>query len=166
MFGSGEITLVTFCDPVILANIVCAPRMSPMYCSRCANELHNADFCSKCGQQVGATSITAKPKAPVVRGGFIAALLVVLFTLAGGAYLANQSAHANDKTNIESVIRTDFEKRGFTVEQVSLIKESDRRFSGFVRFRKSSGLLSKVQLSKNCIATVDADSSQYIWGCK
>ena len=140
-----------------------------MYCSRCANELQNdSDFCSKCGQQVGAAPVNAKPKvkAPLLRGGFIAALLVVLVTLAAWAYLANQSARAGDKTNIESVIRTDFEKRGFTVEQVSLIKESDRRFSGFVRFRKSSGLLSKVQLSKNCIATVDADSSQYIWGCK
>ena len=89
-----------------------------MFCSRCANEVQNgSEFCSKCGQQVGAAPINAKPKVktPLVRGGFIAALVVVLVTLAGWAYLANQSAHAGDKTNIESVIRTDFEKRGFTV---------------------------------------------------
>lgn len=138
-----------------------------MYCSRCANALHNgSDFCSKCGQQAGAAAINAKPKAPLVRGGFITALLVFLFTLAAGAYLVNQSAHAKDTTNIELAIRTNFEKQGFTVEQVSLIKESDRRFSGFVKFRKSSGLLNKVQLTKNCTATMDADSSQFIWECK
>ncbi len=71
----------------------------------------------------------------------------------------------NDIVNTESAIRTDFEHRGFTVEQVSLIKESDRRLSGFVRFKKSAGLLRQVQL-KNCIATMDADSSKYIWECK
>jgi hypothetical protein len=138
-----------------------------MYCSHCANQVQNdSDFCSKCGQQVSATAINAKPKAPIVRGGFIAALLGVLFVLAAWAYLANQRARAADITNVESSIRTDFEKRGFTVEQVSLIKESDRRLSGFVKFRKSAGLLSNVQLTKNCVATGDADSSKYIWECK
>lgn len=138
-----------------------------MCCSRCANELQNAEFCSKCGQQAGAAlPINAKPKTPLVRGGFIAALLVVLLAMAAWAYLANQSMHANDKTNIEMAIRNDFAKRGFTVEQISLIKESDKRFSGFVKFRKSSGLLGKVQITKNCTATVDADSSQSIWECK
>jgi len=81
-----------------------------MYCSRCANELHNAsDFCSKCGQQVGAEPINTKPKAPLVRGGFVAALLVLLFTVAAGAYFANRSAHALDITKIESEIRTKYE---------------------------------------------------------
>jgi hypothetical protein len=138
-----------------------------MYCSRCANEIHNSsDFCSKCGQQVGAAPISAKPKAPVVRGGFIAALLVLLLVLAAGAYFANQSVHALDITKIESEIRTKYESQGFTVEQVSLVRESERRLSGFVRFRKSAGLLSKVQLSKDCIVNMDADSAKYIWECK
>ena len=138
-----------------------------MYCPGCANELQNgSDFCSKCGKQVGAAPINTKPRAPMVRGGFIAALLVLLLALAAGAYFANQSIHPGDKTTVEAAIKTDFEKRGFTVEQVSLIKESDRRWSGFVKFRKSAGLLSRVQMTKNCLATMDADSSQYIWQCK
>jgi hypothetical protein len=47
----------------------------------------------------------------------------------------------------ENDIRAQYEKQGFTVEQVNLVKESDRRLTGFVNFRKSSGLLSKVQMS-------------------
>jgi len=72
----------------------------------------------------------------------------------------------DDIAKTEADIRTDFEQRGFTVEQVSLIKESDRRLSGFVKFRKSSGLFSKAQLMKNCTATMDVDSAQHIWECK
>jgi hypothetical protein len=72
----------------------------------------------------------------------------------------------NDIANAESAIRTDFERQGYTVEQVSLIKESDRRLSGFIKMRKSAGQLSKIQLTRNCVATMDADSSKYIWECK
>jgi hypothetical protein len=71
-----------------------------------------------------------------------------------------------DIDKVEMAIRADFAKRGFTVEQVSLIKESDRQLSGFVKFRKSSGLLSNIQLSKNCVAIMDADSGNYIWNCE
>ncbi len=101
------------------------------------------------------------------RGGWMkplplcAALIFLLLLLAS----CTSRFSENDIVNTESAIRTDFEHRGFTVEQVTLIKESDRRLSGFVRFKKSAGLLRQVQL-KNCIATADADSSKYIWECK
>ncbi len=72
----------------------------------------------------------------------------------------------DDIAKTETDIRTNFEQHGFIVEQVSLIKESDRRLSGFVKFRKSSGLFSKAQLMKNCTATMGVDSAQYIWECK
>ena len=70
-----------------------------------------------------------------------------------------------DIAKTETDIRTNYEQRGFIVEQVSLIKESDRQLSGYVKFRKA-GLFSKVQLSRNCVATMDADSGKYIWECK
>jgi hypothetical protein len=70
-----------------------------------------------------------------------------------------------DIAKTEADIRTGFEQRGFIVEQVSLIKASDRQLSGFVKMRKA-GLLSKIPLTKNCVATMDADSSKYIWECK
>jgi virulence-associated protein VapD len=70
-----------------------------------------------------------------------------------------------DISKTETDIRTNFEQHGFIVEQVSLIKESDRRLSGYVKMRKA-GLFSKIPLTKNCIATMDADSSKYIWECK
>lgn len=73
--------------------------------------------------------------------------------------------HQGDIAKTEADIRTNFEQRGFIVEQVSLIQDSDRQLSGFVKFRKA-GLFSKIQLSENCTATMGVDSSrQYIWKC-
>ncbi len=94
-----------------------------------------------------------------LRAGFI--VLVLVFA----ASCSSSRFSGKDITNAESSIRTDFEKRGFIVEQVSLIKDSDRQLSGFVKMRKS-GLLSNIQLTKNCNATMDTDSSKYIWECK
>jgi|HubBroStandDraft_5_1064220.scaffolds.fasta_scaffold354647_2 hypothetical protein len=137
-----------------------------MYCSRCAAELQEGSgFCSKCGQQVGATP-NAKTKPPLVRRGFIVALAILLLFIAGGIYLASRSVRSEDTANITAAIKRDFEKRGFTVDQINMVRESDTRLSGFAKVRKSSGLLSNVELTKNCVATKDMDSGRYIWECK
>lgn len=70
-----------------------------------------------------------------------------------------------DVTSAESNIRTEFEQKGFIVEQVSMVKDSDRQLSGFVKMRKP-GLFSKIELTKNCTATMDMDSGKSIWECK
>ena len=57
-----------------------------------------------------------------------------------------------DVAKTESDIRTQYENQGFTVEQVNLVKESDRRLSGFVKIKNSSGLFNPT-LMKNCVAT-------------
>ena len=95
-------------------------------------------------------------------------LCAVLVVLAFGTFTTACSSKFNEAQTLgaENDIRAQYEKQGFTVEQVNLVKESDRRLSGFVKFRKSAGLLSKVQITKNCTATMDADSSRYIWECK
>jgi hypothetical protein len=98
----------------------------------------------------------------IVGGVFVLYVLAVLAC----AYWHSSMFNRGDTAKAETAIRTNFEQRGFTVEQVSLIKESDRRLSGFVKFRKSSGLFSKVELKKDCVATMDADSRNYIWECK
>jgi hypothetical protein len=90
--------------------------------------------------------------------GFILLLVSIACT--------SRQFHEKDIAKTETDISANFEQRGFTVEQVNLVKESDRRLSGFVKFRKSSGLFSKAQLSKNCVATMDADSGKWIWECK
>jgi hypothetical protein len=41
-----------------------------------------------------------------------------------------------DVTKTESDIRTQLEQKGFVVEQVSMIKDSDRHLSGFAKVRK------------------------------
>jgi hypothetical protein len=86
--------------------------------------------------------------------------------LASVACSSSPKFKEEDIAKTETDIRTHFEQRGFTVEQVSLIKESDRRLSGYVKFHKSTGLLSKAQLHQDCTATMGVDSPQYIWECK
>ncbi|MFZ1007659.1 MAG: hypothetical protein WAN65_12530, partial [Candidatus Sulfotelmatobacter sp.] len=63
-------------------------------------------------------------------------------------------------------IRTQFEQKGFVVEQVNMIKDSDRHMTGFARMHKPGLLLGKLDVTKNCTATMDADSSKSIWECR
>lgn len=95
-------------------------------------------------------------------------LCAVVILLAFALFTTSCSSRFNEAQTLgaENDIRAQYEKQGFTVEQVNLVKESDRRLTGFVKLRKSAGLLSKVQMTKTCIATMDADSSRYIWECK
>jgi photosystem II stability/assembly factor-like uncharacterized protein len=70
-----------------------------------------------------------------------------------------------DVTKAQEEITHDYQNKGFEVEQISLIKDSDRHLSGFVKFRKASGFI-RPQLVKKCAATMDQDSGKYIYGCQ
>jgi hypothetical protein len=70
-----------------------------------------------------------------------------------------------DVTKAQEEITHDYQNKGFEVEQVSLIKDSDRHLSGFVKFRRASGII-RPQLTKTCSATMDQDSGKYIYGCQ
>jgi hypothetical protein len=70
-----------------------------------------------------------------------------------------------DVTKAQEQITNDYEIKGFEVEQVNLIKDSDRHLSGFVKLRKASGI-SRPQLIKNCAATMDQDSGKAIYECQ
>jgi|SRR5579862_274954 len=91
---------------------------------------------------------------------------VVVLLLAAVACSSSPKFKEEDIAKTETDIRTHFEQRGFTVEQVNLIKESDKRLSGYVKFHKSSGSFSKAHLHQDCTATMGVDSAQYIWECK
>lgn len=71
-----------------------------------------------------------------------------------------------DVQRTEADIRTGYEQKGFIVEQVSMIKDSDRHLSGFAKIRKPGVILSKLEVTKNCTASMDADSGRSIWECK
>ncbi len=70
-----------------------------------------------------------------------------------------------DITKAQEDITRDYQNRGFEVEQVSLIKDSDRHLSGFIKLRKASGII-RPQLTRACSATMDQDSGKYIYGCQ
>jgi hypothetical protein len=70
-----------------------------------------------------------------------------------------------DVAKAQEEITHDYQNRGFEVEQISLIKDSDRHLSGFVKFRRASGII-RPQLTRSCSATMDQDSGKYIYGCQ
>jgi hypothetical protein len=71
-----------------------------------------------------------------------------------------------DVEQTESDIRAQFEQKGFIVEQVSMVRDSDRHMAGFARMRKPGLILSRLDLTKNCTATKDETSGRSIWQCK
>jgi hypothetical protein len=71
-----------------------------------------------------------------------------------------------DVTRTESEIRAEFEQKGFVVEEVNMIKDSDRHLSGYAKVRKPGLILGKLEIMKNCTATMDTDSGKSIWECK
>jgi hypothetical protein len=70
-----------------------------------------------------------------------------------------------DVTRAQTDIKSNYENQGFEVQQVALIKDSDRHLSGYVKFRKASGII-RPQLTKNCVASMDVDSGKSIWQCR
>lgn len=70
-----------------------------------------------------------------------------------------------DVTRAQADIKSHYEDQGFEVQQVNLIKDSDRHLSGYVKFRKASGII-RPQLTKNCVASMDVDSGKSIWECR
>lgn len=74
-----------------------------------------------------------------------------------------------DVQKTEADIRAKFEEKGAIVEQVSMIRDSDRHMSGFAKMQvKQVGLLHTklIEVNKNCTATMDETTRQFIWECK
>ncbi len=92
--------------------------------------------------------------------GLLLAAVTVLATTACSAKYTQA-----DVARTEAEIKADFEQKGFVVEQVSMVKDSDRHMTGFVKGHKADGLFSKLELTRNCSATMDADSGKSIWEC-
>ena len=93
-------------------------------------------------------------------------IAIVAFMFVISATACNSKFSDADVTRTESDIRTQFEQRGFVVEQVNMIRDSDRHMSGFAKVKKPGLLTGRLELTKNCTATMDEDSGKSIWQCK
>jgi PBP1b-binding outer membrane lipoprotein LpoB len=82
-------------------------------------------------------------------------------------FLASCSSGFRDAEiqNVKKDIQSKFESEGFTVTEVSLIRESDFKLTGFVRVEKKI-LVVPLKLTKNCTVTMDNTSRQTLWECK
>jgi hypothetical protein len=78
------------------------------------------------------------------------------------------SAHYTeaDVARIDSQIKSDFEQKGFVVDEVNMIKDADRHMKGYAKVRKLGLFTSNLQINKNCTATMDTDSRNTLLECK
>jgi hypothetical protein len=93
--------------------------------------------------------------------GALVLLLAVFTTACNSSPQFNQLA----VTRAENDISLQMAKKGFTVEQFGLVKESDRRLSGFIKVKKTTGLV-RPEITKHCTADMDKDNGSFIWECK
>lgn len=91
--------------------------------------------------------------------------VVILVALAGGAYLLLQESRSftnADITEVQSVIREEFEKRpGVEVSSVTMTKESAKKLTGYVSLKVNG-----VSLSRPCFAIYANDKYEYTWQCQ
>jgi PBP1b-binding outer membrane lipoprotein LpoB len=88
----------------------------------------------------------------------LASLTLILTACSNGFSNADVEAVKKD-------IKTKFESEGFAVTEVSLIRETDYRLTGYTKVEKKV-LLVPLRLTKNCTVTMDQQSRQYLWECK
>lgn len=66
-----------------------------------------------------------------------------------------------DIASMKASMRAEYTKRGLTVGEIHMVRESKRKMVGFVHV--SSGELSA---DKHCTATMGDDDRNYIWSCE
>jgi hypothetical protein len=71
-----------------------------------------------------------------------------------------------DVQHTEADIRTQFEQKGFVVEEVNMVVDSDRHMTGYARMRKPGLLTGKLDITRNCTASRDENSGKGFWQCK
>jgi len=146
-------------------------------------DLHREKDCPYCGEQVLSAAVKCKHCGSAIGGapgaiknqfamrpGF-AVLGGILLTMFGVGFVYNYSRTGTANgigfsdqavASIESDIRDEFAKRrGITVEDVQMIRESPRKLTGFVRAKGPFG----VSINKSCTATM-GDDGRAIWDCK
>jgi hypothetical protein len=139
-------------------------------CPYCSEQvLMAAVKCKHCGSTIGGPTGAIKGHfkmrpAFVVIGG----ILVAIFG-AGLAYNWEKTGTPSGigftdaaVTSIEQDIRDEFaERRGITVEDVQMVKESPRKLTGFVRIKAPF----VGSINKQCTATMGEDGRS-IWRCQ
>lgn len=72
----------------------------------------------------------------------------------------------SDIADVQTRIKQDFEKKGFTVLEIKMSRGSEDTLGGFVRLRKNVPNIGDMDFSKVCTATKNPNTSQYSWKCE
>jgi len=71
----------------------------------------------------------------------------------------NPGFQQEDIEILKRTVRAEFEKQGFTVSEVTFIKESSTKLTGIAKLR-----MGEIDAIASCTATM-GENSQYIWKC-
>jgi hypothetical protein len=83
-----------------------------------------------------------------------------------GSLLGCSSGFSDQEiSQVRTSIKDHFEQKGFTVTEISLVKESNETLSGFVRLSKTVPQVGDMDFSKVCTARMDQHSSRFTWDC-
>lgn len=100
--------------------------------------------------------------APIIQGGFTDADIRACENSIRDKYL-EQLRNSSSEVEKQQVAS------GSTTVEAHMIKVGDRRLEGFVKFTlrdEESKKLGLSEITETCQATMEMNSSQYIWGCK
>jgi len=91
-------------------------------------------------------------------------VLGLCFIFLGGC---SHGFREEDVAAAKTSIQNDFQNKGFTVEEVVLVRDSDNtKLSGYVKLQKKLPLLKPIEITKPCTATMDAGNGSYFWECR
>ncbi len=104
-----------------------------------------------------------------MRPAFAVILGIMLFIIVCGVFynwkqtgtLSGHGYSKDDVTRVEQSIRTELSKEnGFKVEEVTMILESPKKMTGFVKLQTPFG-----SIHKSCTSIL-GDDATYVWECK
>jgi PBP1b-binding outer membrane lipoprotein LpoB len=95
------------------------------------------------------------------RAFFVAVVLALL--------LSGCSKGFDNDANVESAkktIRTMWEKDGFTVTEVAMVRENANKLTGYVKLEKKVSILPTLKVTKTCTATMDTGGDKFLTHCE
>lgn len=146
--------------------------MALMKCPECEREISDkAEKCPHCGNPLGVAQVPpqASAKSQERSKTHPVAWIVLALLIGGAVWLWHSSDGFNSEANVDAAkktIRTMWEKEGFTVTEIQMVRETSKKLSGYVNLEKKVSLLPMLKVTKHCTATMDTNGEKFLTQCE